>query len=529
MHKKLFTLIALIITCLIAQSKAASFGCAPSPAYRDAGGMGLYAQNSAGTYNLSYSIYDGVGNPVVSADIDSFIMPDNQLRIFAVWNLRNSNNMLVAPGVYRIYCYMKNVVNGQNYEYHQDVGVQSGMGWGGLNVTMFHSSSNDEIYRQSAVNSQGKAIIFFEGFDPLNIATRLGIILSSKIRTTPIVQNYDVYSINFQNGGASISTNGDRGLSIINQIQSNYGPYNEIVVIGKSMGGVIARYSLAKAEQLGMNIPVKKFISIDAPQKGAQINLTYQASALKLSQSGGQLLFINLFGGNTLVPNAIQMLDSDAAKNMLYWHVRLVESQIKSNIDNECPFNENNLVQIRKDASVWHDQFYSELSKLGKGPGGYPSYCKNYAIAFTPAKLLYNNKTANQKIATWKPSTKRYHFYSDPKDINTGSYLSHPIGSDYTIENGYVGDHIFMPIESVLDIASMGPLDFYSSMPSMAELSRLSYFDKIYVKSNVVPHLNVPDEEVIQFINEILTDSSPKRSSWPVPTVTPLLQNILLD
>jgi hypothetical protein len=84
---------------------------------------------------------------------------------------------------------------------------------------------------------------------------------------------------------------------------------NELIMFGASMGGLLVRYALTKMEHTGQDHKTKLFISIDSPQKGANIPL------------GVQFLFDYL---NTLAMGALndkmEALTCDAAKEMLLYH-----------------------------------------------------------------------------------------------------------------------------------------------------------------------------------------------------------------
>ena len=61
---------------------------------------------------------------------------------------------------------------------------------------------------------------------------------------------------------AAIYNSASRYISTLN---SN----TQMIAAGISMGGVIVRYALAKAENDGNPLPFNKFLSIDAPQQNA--------------------------------------------------------------------------------------------------------------------------------------------------------------------------------------------------------------------------------------------------------------------
>ncbi len=62
-----------------------------------------------------------------------------------------------------------------------------------------------------------------------------------------------------------------------------------MVAAGVSMGGVIVRYALAKAENDGAPLPFKKFVSIDGPQQGAVVSYDLQSFIKNQTSCGAQV------------------------------------------------------------------------------------------------------------------------------------------------------------------------------------------------------------------------------------------------
>lgn len=117
------------------------------------------------------------------------------------------------------------------------------------------------------------------------------------------------------------------------------------------MGGVIARYALAKAEGVGTPLPAAKFISIDAPQQGAVI-----------SQDLQNFLF---YDACSFPEYSKHGLKNTAAQQLLYYNV--FGSQ--------------------------HNAFYNELRGLNGGQG-YPMQIRKVAVSFS-------NGSPNSNSGTW--------------------------------------------------------------------------------------------------------------------------------
>src|SRR5690606_18200124 len=110
-------------------------------------------------------------------------------------------------------------------------------------------------------NSQlDKPFIVIEGFDPTNDNFpekyyKLGENLFSQARS--LGQNMIIF--NFAQGGIDMAVNAQHVTDGINYINSIKSGSNKIRVAGVSMGGVIARYALAKAEAAGAALNVSHF------------------------------------------------------------------------------------------------------------------------------------------------------------------------------------------------------------------------------------------------------------------------------
>lgn len=128
--------------------------------------------------------------------------------------------------------------------------------------------------------------------------------------------------------------------------------YDEIVVIGPSMGGQVSRYALLDMEQNGINNCVREWVSFDSPNQGANISLGLQQfvewSALNNKKAFG------LFNSSKNILD--QKLDRDAAKQLLIYH-----------------YTEKN----KSKANPAFYDFYNDLQEKG----GLPRKCRKVAIA----------------------------------------------------------------------------------------------------------------------------------------------------
>ena len=96
------------------------------------------------------------------------------------------------------------------------------------------------------------------------------------------------------------------------------------VVMGLSMGGLVARYALRTMEMAGKDHQTWKFISVDAPHKGANVPVSAQAAVRQLEDLDLKVFFIKILSAATMsndLKGAINLLNSKAAKQMLIYQV----------------------------------------------------------------------------------------------------------------------------------------------------------------------------------------------------------------
>ncbi|CAM4086855.1 Secretion system C-terminal sorting domain-containing protein [Flavobacterium branchiophilum] len=203
------------------------------------------------------------------------------------------------------------------------------------------------------------------------------------------INTYDIIYVDWNNGVDFLQRNAFVLEDVIKWVNQNKSGSQQNVVLGQSMGGLIARYALKDMENKGLNHQTRMYVSHDAPHLGANTPLSVQHSARHLRNmyintpipllagevvlpliynfAEGFSAIINFFGGNTNVDpfitplQAFSLADVPAARQMQFTWV--------SN-----SYQMNNTI---------HDAWQQELSNLGY-PVGYPAQGKpirNIAIA----------------------------------------------------------------------------------------------------------------------------------------------------
>ncbi len=145
------------------------------------------------------------------------------------------------------------------------------------------------------LNTEEKFVIYVEGFDPMN-DNSISDSYNRMILSEKIVQlknfGYTFLVINWANSNLPIELNGDFLIQFIEHLKCRPKPNSDVhvtktpfVIIGTSMGGLVARYALLKMESPayyplckinGVQHNTRLLITIDTPHDGANIPVAYQ-------------------------------------------------------------------------------------------------------------------------------------------------------------------------------------------------------------------------------------------------------------
>lgn len=217
---------------------------------------------------------------------------------------------------------------------------QAAQGW----VTVSYANE-DRVMR--------KPLIVVEGFDPGHLISpelEFGVTdynsFNEQISSLPISHNlrtilsganqqYDIIYIDWKNGTDYLQRNAYLLQKVIQWVNAEKAAANITepnVVLGQSMGGVIARWALKDMEQRSLGHQTRLYISWDAPHQGANIPPAYQHAVRHLQNLYMGTLVPNLLGGTqqfSIIENLLNLLDEPAAKQMIKNRLN-----INGNIDN---------------------------------------------------------------------------------------------------------------------------------------------------------------------------------------------------
>ncbi len=191
-----------------------------------------------------------------------------------------------------------------------------------------------------------RPLIVAEGFDPGHITAPEKISGESAIadfvadvRDNNNLQTllfdfpqYDVVYVDWSNGTDFLQRNALLLEEVIRWVNNNKvavgGVVQPNVVLGQSMGGVIARWALRDMEDKGQNHQTRLYISYDAPQQGANVPQGYQHLArhardlyIKAAPLAGPVETIQFFRGRQSPFHALSLSNEPAARQMLVNYV----------------------------------------------------------------------------------------------------------------------------------------------------------------------------------------------------------------
>jgi hypothetical protein len=222
----------------------------------------------------------------------------------------------------------------------------------GMNALVYNPCNSTPV-------NEVKTIIYLEGIDPMDFQNG-GFRNAQEIYEDQIIEpglsdlrnfGYRFIVVSWANSRIKIQQNAQNLIDLINNLkceQADMQNNEQFVIMGESMGGLVAKYAMMRMEQdptaLNGCSPEKEhntrlLITLDSPHDGAHIPMSIQKMANFIRNTGGALAggLLGLASGS--VANAIigapfgligsklyfksqdLLLDGDAAKQMLMNHV----------------------------------------------------------------------------------------------------------------------------------------------------------------------------------------------------------------
>lgn len=185
-----------------------------------------------------------------------------------------------------------------------------------------------------STNQLLKPLIYLDGFDPIDLAPLAGEDLNgfttiddNKDLLRRIFPDVDIIFVDWNNSEADIRDNSELLVDILHYVNTqkhNAGSTERNILIGDSMGGLIARYTLRKMELDEDPHECKAYVSNDSPHKGAHVPLGYLYmlnGLLRFIQDMGMSHFKNLSLSSPFLNVIYKYLHSTSAQQMLYNYV----------------------------------------------------------------------------------------------------------------------------------------------------------------------------------------------------------------
>lgn len=207
-------------------------------------------------------------------------------------------------------------------------------------------------------------IIVLDGFDPGDARDINGLYASLSFDGQNMAdilrdEGYDIVILNapqyttdgydIDGGGDYIQRNALVLAALIEELNAQKVGDGELVVLGPSMGGLIARYGLAYMEANSIPHETRLYISFDSPHRGANIPISLQYLINYFAQENGD---------PTAVALVDQVLNSPAAKEMLTDH-------LLGHLLAGDPIEQDPSKLLPAGAPDFRDAFQTELDNLG--------------------------------------------------------------------------------------------------------------------------------------------------------------------
>jgi hypothetical protein len=274
---------------------------------------------------------------------------------------------------------------------------------------------------------------------------------------------FDIYVLYYKYNPQDLRNNAAIYSSAIDYISNTWNNSNNIVAAGISMGGVISRYALAKAEHIGDPLPVDKWISLEAPHQGAYISKELQ-DFLEEKTSDDFDKYAN---------------NNAAAKILMIYNV------YDKNPDGFNIYNGTN-------RGIIHTNFYNELNNLNGN--GYPQLTHNIGVTFStnvPSPHSYND--------TWlNISPPNRDFELKPLELEAGSYLPQ-LNIDPSMVMIWWGLYW-----TTITVTQYKHPVFISHASSLDIVNGVSRFDKTIIPSVTDFHDVVPSELIPEILTELI-------------------------
>jgi hypothetical protein len=335
---------------------------------------------------------------------------------------------------------------------------------------------SDKLFKDQYGNSirlwKGKGnstvpILLSPGFDAYNTKPEQYYrYAGSELFDCLLNNSFDIYVLYYKFNPQDLRNNAAVYSSAVEYISSNLNNSKNIIAAGISMGGIITRYALTKAEHNGTPLPVDKWISLDAPHQGAYVSKSLQ----------------DFLKDQTTNDFDKYASDNIAAKILLMYNAYDV---------NPNGFN----IENGENRGSFHANFYNELNSLNGD--GYPHLTYNIGVSFS-SNLPSSNYGKWLNIKAGILMDKDVHL--EPLERDAGSYLP----------KLNIDPSIILPlwgfIWATLTVTQYQDPVFIQHSSSLDIINGISKFSKTISPLSTGFHDVIPSELIPEILSEILPD-----------------------
>ncbi|QIE58063.1 T9SS type A sorting domain-containing protein [Rasiella rasia] len=284
--------------------------------------------------------------------------------------------LVITASSFAQFTFQNPINNTQNVSNRQAVvPIVADISYQGYDETQAYFGEGEyEIFLDNVNGVLDKPIIILDGFDPGDARDINGLYNSFSFggqNLADIVRDegFDIVILNapqYTTGGKTIDGGADyiqRNamvlVALIEEINAQKVGSEQLVVLGPSMGGLIARYGLSYMEQNSLVHDTRLYISFDSPHKGANIPISLQYLINYLAEE---------FSDAQAQAIVDTVLNSPAAKEMLYDH-------LLGHLLAGSPTQQDPTKLLPAGAPDFRDAFQAELDALG-----FPQDVRNVAM-----------------------------------------------------------------------------------------------------------------------------------------------------
>jgi acetyl esterase/lipase len=352
----------------------------------------IYLEENNNKINFSVSDASSFSNIDVSVDNQSYVnLYNGSSRTGFVWD--NSYTYFTGLGVHNLR--VKYTV-GSGTIYFREYTIHVVQKSDGLYIDNYCNSMR--VWKSNNALG-GRPLTLSEGFDAYNLKSEQYYREAGKDLINCLLnKGFDIYIVNYNLNSQSIRNNAAVYTSAIKYV-SNINNGEKIIVSGISMGGIIAKYALAKAEQDGNPLPANMFLTLDSPHQSASVDKKLQD----------------------------------------YIHNEVASSDFEHHAGNNDAAKELLVYNTYDPTSIKNIAFYDELNHLNGD--GYPHLTKNIGVSFS-------NAAPNPNSGLWlsislhegpiAATYKEFNIEDDPNISLAGSYLPRLVKDQSYVSNDYM-------------------------------------------------------------------------------------------